>query len=423
MRSRRMSVTAPPMDFVPEVMPNKRHTLSGAAEELDKFPMPPVDSPEEISSTPAQSPTRSSFGFTPDKRAGQTATILLRRASTSQRVIVDRGLIDVFSESCATARSKAQLHHALFLPDGTLPVTRDRMANRESTMLRRRRSFLDTRAATFDIAFSGEIRGSVMPVRHSRSTTSRRRVPPIGRPRAGSFGSKGNESATEVEGTVDETAMSDFGTLTGRLEYSRANSTTSISRMASPRRSLSNLRKPEEPLLNRRKTASAYNLNARHGHPDRAKSMPGSPICSPFAEQAPPLLTKSASDGPPDFFREPGEGSPVYALGNGYTNQAERPLSNSKWGSLRRSISFVKSARNSTVSLIDLASGSSTTDFGEQIRSQGSDEAMTTNASVANLSDRSGDDDDARETGPGVPSTPKKKRHSIFQSLRGFTPI
>ncbi len=384
----------------------------------------PVESLEEITTTPAQSPSRSSFGFTPDRQPGQPSTILLRRVSTSQRMIVDRGLIDVFSESCATARRKAQLQHALFFPGVPSPKVRDRMSIRESSMIRRRRSFLDARPSSMDIAITGEIRGSVISIRPSRSVTGKRCTPPSQRRRAGSIGSKGYESATEVEGTVDETVTSDFGTLTGQPEHSRASSPSSISRMASPRRSFSNLRRPDPEPLNRRKTASAYNLHSRRGAPDRAKSMPVSPIGTPFTEAPPPRLTKSHSYAPDNLLQPSGDASPVYALGNGFTNQSERSFSISRWSSLRPSMSFVKgqsqSQRNSTVSLMDLASEPSTTDFGEQTGSRSSDEGIT---SAATFSDRSGDDDESREISPSVPSTPKKKRNSIFQSLSRFTPI
>lgn len=435
-RSRRMSITSPPVDFIPEDPPNNRHTLVGAAEELDIGSTGPVlaASPEEASSTPPQSPTRSSFGFTPDRRPGQPSTILLRRASATQRLIVDRGVIDVFSESCSTARSKAQMNHALFLPDGPSSDLRERMSIRDSSMLRRRRSFLDARPATFDIAFSGEIRGSVIPIRQTRSSAGKRRTLPAKRRRAGSIGSRGNgnESSTEVEGrqSADETVMSDFGTLTGPAEYTRVNSSISVSRMPSLRRSFSNLRRPEPSGLNRRKTALAYSLNSRPGAPNRAKSMPASPVTSHEVAVPPLLITKTASDNRARVFEGFGDTSPVYALSNGLTKQADRPLTSSKWGSLRRSLSFVRSQRNSVISLVDLAGTPSSVDMAEQSRSCGSEEGISRDTSTATLSDRGEEEDEFKEltsttsTSSSVPSTPKKKRNSrIFQSLSRFTPI
>lgn len=410
-RTRRMSITTQPSDFAPIEEANKRHTISGVPLQFESQAQVLPSSPEDMYSTPAHSPSRSSFGSTPDRRPGQPSTILLRRATYTQRWIVDQGLADVFSETCATARSKAQMNHALFLPDIPASALRDRMTTRDSTMLRRRRSFLDGRSASMDIAFSGEIRGSVIPLRQTRSTAGKRRTLPVPRRRAGSIGSRSYESSTEVDGraTEDETVESELGTLTGRPDYSRADSTISVSRTASPRRSLSNLRKSESTQLNRRKTASAYNLNARPGIPNRAKSMPASPVFPPGGDIPPIPLTESASDHPSD---EPGEGSPVYALGNGYTNKSDRPLTTSKWGSLRRSLSFVRSQRNSVVSLVELAT-SSTADLADQ---RSSDDGISHPSSV-------GEDEEVKETPSSVPSTPKKKRNSIFQSLSRFTPI
>ena len=317
----------------------------------------------------------------------------------------------MFSESCATARSKAQLNHALFLPDVPPAELRDRMSIRESTMLRRRRSFLDTRSASFDIEFTGEIRGSVIPLRQTRSSAGKQRTLPVERRRDKSSGSRGNESATEIDGrtSTDETITSDFETLTGRPAFSRAESPTSISRVASSRRSLSNLRRTEPPPLNRRKSASASNLKDRPGVPNRANSMPSSPIAA-STEEVPPLpLAESAYAAP-----EP-DGSPASTFNSGSADQPERHLPSSKWESLRRNMSFGKNQRASAISLMDLASSVDLTE------PRSSDEGTSMNHSTVTLSEN----DETKDTSAtsNVPRTPKKKRNSLFQSLSRFTPI
>jgi len=92
-------------------------------------------------------------------------------------------------------------------------------------------------------------------------------------------------------------------------------------------------------------------------------------------------------------------------------------------------LSFVRSQRNSVISLVDLAGTPSSVDMAEQSRSCGSEEGISRDTSTATLSDR-GEEDEFKEltsttsTSSSVPSTPKKKRNSrIFQSLSRFTPI
>ena len=290
-------------------------------------------------------------------------------------------------------------------------------------MLRRRKSFLDTRTSSMDIAFSGEIRGSVIPIRQTRSAAGKRRTP-TGRSRAGSIGSRGNESSTELDcrasAEADETVMSDFGTMTGRPEYAHLDSNTSTYHIPALRRSLSTFHLPEQQRLNRRKTASAYNLKTRRGIPTRTNSMPVSPVVATSKPEmpAPPPLMKSASDVNPGHSQSSGDGSPVYALGSGFTN-SERPVSTSRWGTLRRSLSFARTNRNSTISLMDLNGGSSTVDLADQTRSETSEESNMNPYSATT----SGEDDYVRESPSSVPSTPKKKRNSLFQSLSRFTPI
>lgn len=290
----------------------KRHTLAGAPTEAEILAA--GTEPVKITdSTPVSSPIRSTFGSLPgtNPAANSNSTILLRRPSGNARLMVDRGLSDVFSESCAQARSKAQLHQALFLPDMPPSELRDRMSIRESTMLKRRKSFLDSKAPSFDIAFNGEVRGSVMPVRQTKSNHGR---PRAARPRRGSVGA---ESATEVGYSADETATtSDFGSSHHRRAQSGHTSRppTALSATQAHRFSMSDVdcsrpssvdlipnRSPAyqtlpsrartfaQPSLNRRKTASSANLHQKASQ-HRTRSMPVSPAESPMLNETPPPL-------------------------------------------------------------------------------------------------------------------------------------
>ncbi|ORX35145.1 hypothetical protein BD324DRAFT_652858 [Kockovaella imperatae] len=334
-RKRRMSAALPPTDASsPEAVSpsqSKRHTIFGTFASMSDFGVvdttatAPIDDVQPFI-TPQSSPTRSSFGFTPDQagRPGQPSTILLKRATAPQRVIVDRGLGDIISESCATARSKAQLHQVLFLPDMPVSEVRDRMSIRDSTLLRRRRSFLDSHAATFDIAFTGEIRGSVIPSRPSHRSSFETERPRHAHTRAHSHGGShrmtkpSGDTMTDLETLetrqeeMDETTASEMGTLTREVNtaiISRTNSVASfygapqISPPNSHHPSLSNLRQAafdfvESPIkvsptpwatLNRRQTASSYNLHQKTPVPHRAMSTPVSPVLKAKEKELPPL--------------------------------------------------------------------------------------------------------------------------------------
>ncbi|WWC90227.1 uncharacterized protein L201_005160 [Kwoniella dendrophila CBS 6074] len=282
-RARRSS-TAFSGDFDVHANPHpipKRYTLVGAPSELDEFNTKAAESTTIIQtisskpSTPLISPIKSTFGFTPERKSNQAGTILLRRASNSQRILVERGLSDLFSDICSTVRSKAQLQrHTLFLPDipsfNTSENLDGHMSSKDSsTMLRRRKSFLDhrSRRESIDIAITGEVKGSVIELRPTKSSHGRYRTLPLSnsisssvpRRRAGSVSSvtrgnnNNNESGEDESASVTATAISDFGTL-GRNsgiravnnDFSRKNSMSSIhshnSPMITPRRSLSSLR-------------------------------------------------------------------------------------------------------------------------------------------------------------------------------------
>ncbi|OCF34896.1 hypothetical protein I316_03443 [Kwoniella heveanensis BCC8398] len=358
-RTRRMS-TAVLSEFdstAPQPQPAKRHTLAGPPSEVDETPnladfAVPIASSKP--STPLISPIKATFGFTPERRtAGQPGTILLRRASNNQRMLVERGLSDLFSDVCATARSKAQMQHSLFLPDGSTSELNRRLSMKDSTMLRRRKSFLDSRHGSIDIAITGDVKGSVIELRPSRSSGGGKyRTLPAQRKRSGSVGStrgvndSGDESATAMGN------QSDFGTLP--RPYTRTNSASSFSPMMTPRRSLSSLRnfgfgeQPPMPITHdqdghrdianapahsqsklhkneKRKSKSQVPLNFAprpYSGGLRAKSVPASPALSPkyerfggedeepFAEfgtdkvpMPPPLVHKSASDQSPSLQR------------------------------------------------------------------------------------------------------------------------
>ncbi|KAK8844804.1 hypothetical protein IAR55_006654 [Kwoniella newhampshirensis] len=413
------------LDHAAITLANKRHTLTGLPDELAELPdMPSVASPEQKPSTPLVSPTRSSFGFTPDRKPGQPGTILLRRASNNQRMLVDRGLVDVFSDSCSTARSKAQLNHMLFLPDVPPSELRDRMSIRESTMLRRRKSFLDSRATSFDIAFTGEIKGSVIQVRPSRSQAAKYRSLPAQRKRGASISStRGLEAESGDDESATATGNSDFGTL--RRDFTRSNSVASFSPAPTPRRSYSSLRDsidegltmrfsqrtrdhslpaPSKRSLDksRRPPGAIYDLPSKPHFAYRAKSMPVSPMLSPSHEgpggtesgamaptgkpTPPPLVQKSASDHSPskapqggvaagEYFIPPPHGSPLGTIGTNVvlsTSQASSFIPDrmsgqtqtpaTTWGTLRRSMSFLPlKSRGSVTSMEEALTGSAST--------------------------------------------------------------
>lgn len=379
-RSRRMSNVPLPDLSIMDV--SKRHTLAVAPSEAEVAAAGAAESdtasqgtqPVPIfDSTPVSSPIRASFGSLP-RVPNTTSTILLRRPSGNARLSVDRGLFDVFSESCAQARSKAQLHQTLFLPDMPSSELRDRMTIRDSTMLRRRKSFLDHKSSSFDIAFNGEVRGSVMPVRQTKSHHGRARG---SRVRRGSLG--GNESATEVGYSADETATSDFGgphhhrrAQSGMVprpptassaalaqahrysmsdfEHSRPSSVDLIPNRSSGYQTLpSRARAHHAPSLNRRKTASSTNLKNSPA-PPRTRSMPVSPSESPSLSEVPPPVPpkpysysadRAAYSRNVSYFPI---NTDVETAGLGLIQssvESERP----KWQTLKRSMSFLRTTR------------------------------------------------------------------------------
>jgi hypothetical protein len=434
----------------------KRHSLdvnaAGSDESIESAAM--VDS-APMSTTNASGPA--------EMRSSQSSAVLLRRPSTNARLFVDRCLLDVFSESCAQARSKAQLSHPLFLPDTTSHDMRDRISMRESTMLRRRTSFLDSKSSSFDIAFRGQVKGSVIPVRQTKSQHGRSRV---ARPRRGSVG---DDSATDLGVSADETITnSDHGL--GIHRRSSSGYTTAISTPATPllreephRFSMSDMEyaRPssidysgpaaqqtlpmrvmnQTPLL-RRKTASSVNLKGKPSQL-RTRSMPVSPNDSPTINEDPPPLPPKSGAQQSDrvtphraisYFPLNTEVEPSVGLGLIESSMdTERPKS---WHTLRRSMSFLRSGPK----LDDASLGPSSSYFPD-VSTIGT---STRPASYASSSSTSGlqsspssalsqfgakspaskSSDDviitASESG-SAPNTPKRKKSLLLTRLRGFT--
>ncbi|KAK4686033.1 hypothetical protein P7C73_g4096, partial [Tremellales sp. Uapishka_1] len=380
-----------------------------AGEALAKTTLTPVASPIRTTFPPlTMSPSRTAFAT-----SSRPASLLLRRASTTQRLIVDRGLVDVFSKACATARSKAQMEHTLFLPD----VTR-RTSLRDASVLRRRSSFVDSRSGSIDIVSVGEIKGSVLPLRSTRSLAGRKRsAQSLSRGPPSRSHSVCGESATEMEG--DETAMSDFGTLIDIRErdWTRTNSLSSDSPVPSPsgRRSRSYVQPAEQRVLSSlagRRTTSAYDLNDRSPTHTRTKSMPASPV----AAKLPSFASETAQSG----HDTP---SPVYNLGRGLTNL---PETSSPWQSLRRSMSFASrnSNRHSVISLDQWADAPPVPPIPAKHLSSNSlalDEPIALSSTPSTSSSALGlsADEDVLDM-----AAPKRRRSvRLFNSLARFTPI
>lgn len=349
---------------------NKRHTLAAYADfgamdvpepvagEITTSPLAVTDE----SVTPHTPISLSSHGLSSVSANGQvtvTSTLLLRRATPAQRLIVDRGLLDVFSDSCAQARSKAQLHHALFLPDAPNGHDmRDRLSMRDSTMLRRRKSFLDSRTRTqsMDIAFSGEVKGSIMDrpksmvgtkrtsqYGHARghteppASTTTLTSPDRQRTAASDEPVADDIDADNADDTATAAGTSDFGTLRGR-EYGTFTRTTSVASVSPgpatrplARRSLSLFRPnfdvfssstrppvptmvpmpPKDEAVKRaektvHRTASAINMYQRaRQQSSKAKSTPASPTLRAQKEKEGPAQVQRASSDPARLEKAP----------------------------------------------------------------------------------------------------------------------
>jgi len=453
-KSRRMSAAhLPTYELNSPRRPSLDLDSSRAAESVGSVAM--------AQSTPLQ---MANTGLSAEMRSSQSSTVLLRRPSTNARLYVDRCLLDVFSESCAQARSRAQLSQPLFLPDVTSHDIRDRISMRESTMLRRRTSFLDHKSNSFDIAFHGEVRGSVIPVRQTKSQHGRSRA---ARPRSGSIG---DDSATDLGVSADETitnsdhghyfhqrASSGYSTAvstpatpllgdeTHRYPISDMDATRPSSLAFSPRggahQTLPMRVRNQAPLL-RRKTASSANLKGKPSQL-RTRSMPVSPSDSPtISEDPPPLPPK------PDTLSRDREslnlGISYFPLNTDVESSAglgliessmdsERPKS---WHTLRRSMSFLRSG-----SKTDDIPSSSPSSYFPDLSTIGTSQRPASYASSSSISGlqsspstslsqfgfkspaaKSSDDVTlaAGESG-SASNTPKRKKSLLLTRLRGFT--
>jgi len=78
------------------------------------------------------------------------SSILIRRASTTHRIIVDRALADVFSDMCLSVRLQAQIREPLFRPPKLTSLVssktlaaKNMLTRKESVLVRRQKSLVD----------------------------------------------------------------------------------------------------------------------------------------------------------------------------------------------------------------------------------------------------------------------------------------
>ena len=96
------------------------------------------------------------------------SSILIRRASTTHRVIVDRALGDVFSDVCLSVRLQAQIREPLFQPPKLTSLVsskalaaKNMLTRKESVLVRRQKSLVDATADNESTTtFSGRISSS-----------------------------------------------------------------------------------------------------------------------------------------------------------------------------------------------------------------------------------------------------------------------
>ena len=435
-----------------EDVATKRHTYTFSPTETEFDPQSPVFQDLTYVQPAVTSPTRTSFNFTPDRRSGSQKKpgVWVKKPNASQRESVDETMSDIFSPELAKIRRGHELHQVLFEErhEGRpLELTRRASTIGSVSLLRRRKSYIDARPVGSDSTFVGEVRGSVIPVRHARSTAAHRRSTSSTGKRF-TIGDESTESETvRAFSELTDDSISDFGALSGRGVHSRTMSSSSfggpnsplsqpVSQPLSNRRSMSNLRRSSEifaePMsgfsnmftMNRRRTMSRPALGAT-AH-NRAKSVPVSPVGLPselptvpvvglanarvhpkrsntalataFARPQPSRKSSTLTDDGDD------ESSPV-------VGRIERPKA---WSSIRRSMSFVfdKNAR----------SGS------DDGASRATSVAMT-NSDESGSQERSKEDGDVKESDPEIsgPATIPKRRRSLrvggFGPFSRFTPI
>ncbi|WOO85674.1 Pleckstrin y domain-containing family G member 2 [Vanrija pseudolonga] len=209
----------------------KRHTVFGLEELSIVEPATPEDScfasPEAIEPERPQTP--------PGYHRLQSGQVLLRRTSMSQRLLIDRALIDVMSETLSTTRSRVM---AQSIPD--------------APPLRRQRSI----ASLADLVSSPELRSVLLPNRtRSRSAVRASRL---------IVGDGG--IAVHVDGEAD---------------LSRNNSFASLTDAPPKRHSSVSLRRGVEAMTPSRVVLHRKSTSLSSGRPvftlNRASSLPSSP--------------------------------------------------------------------------------------------------------------------------------------------------
>ena len=96
------------------------------------------------------------------------SSILIRRASTTHRIIVDRALCDVFSDVCLSVRLQAQIREPLFQPPKLTSLVsskalaaKNMLTRKDSVLVRRQKSLVDATADNESTTtFSGRISSS-----------------------------------------------------------------------------------------------------------------------------------------------------------------------------------------------------------------------------------------------------------------------
>jgi hypothetical protein len=115
-------------------------TTSSASQQLWTGPLAALHRPATRRNSAS---FRSLFGNDP-------SSILIRRASTTHRVIVDRALGDIFSDVCLSVRLQAQVREPLFPPPKLTSLVssktlaaKNKLTRKESVLVRRQRSLVD----------------------------------------------------------------------------------------------------------------------------------------------------------------------------------------------------------------------------------------------------------------------------------------
>ncbi|KAL1405354.1 hypothetical protein Q8F55_008985 [Vanrija albida] len=376
LRSRRSStVIAERPPQLPPVI--KRHTVFGL-EELSMSIVEPPATPDEACFTASPVDVEPERPSTPPGYRRLQSGQVLRRTSLSQRLLIDRALIDVMSETLATARSKVMSQ--------AIPDTRVRDAP-----IRRQRSI----ASLADLVSSPELRSVLLPNRaRSRSAVRASRL---------IIGEGG--VVVQVDGEADVSRNTSFASLTDANAPPKRHSSVSL------RRGVEAMTPSRSEKVQHRKSSSLSGTTRPLFSLNRAASLPSSPVApakvisddgsdraQPDTEQTEMLdddddKTDAKSDG--DFVivsDQPPEPAPQHTPKRSST--------------LKRSLSFFARKGLTPLDTVELPQ-----DFGP--RSAGSSGGSPQLKAVS-----------APSTPFGSPQ-PIKRRRSVrlFGQLRGFTPI